>query len=335
MANRPISIEFVAEVAQFLKNARNVEVSVDDIADALMAASSDAKDLERKMSRAMKDAEKDVEGLERVIKDIPKATDKMADAAKQDFKKVEDAASEAGQEAGEEFRQNLGEAVSSGDLGDILTDTLGGLVSSLKGPLGLAGAAAAAGAAIAIQQVRADWESMMEALGGAFDGLMAQMQETGRYYQSANEQQQILNDAVRENAEEWGPVRENAELLGMTVQDVGLAILEGGDATDDLKAKLLEARDAGTKVVGEGAQTYIHMNDSAKAANELLKWLQEGGGELADLKDDWATIQSASGISARNTEAMAAAMKNARDYAAGLGGRMPGGGRGVYQDQAV
>ena len=63
MAPKPVTIEFVAEVAQYLRAVKKVEVSTDDIADALVAVSKDSKDLEKDLSRAMRDSSRDTDRL--------------------------------------------------------------------------------------------------------------------------------------------------------------------------------------------------------------------------------------------------------------------------------
>lgn len=320
MAGRPIVIEFAARTRDFLRGSRDVQASTEDIADELRDATRDADKFEASFTASMKDAER--------------AADRAARNMGRDFKRVEDDLGEVGREAGQEFKQNLGESLASGDLSGVVQDTLGGLVSSLKGPIGGAAVVAAGAAAIAFGQVREDWERMMTALSGSFDNLMSQMQETNRFYQSAGELQQVLNQSVRENAEEWRPVMEAAETLGMTVQEIGLAILQGGDATKDLETKLKRVRDEGTTVSGNAANVAVSSSDSAKAAEVLLRHLRAGGGELADLKADWQTIASAAGVSARAAERQAAALRNARDYAAGLGGRVQGS-RNPYQNEPI
>jgi hypothetical protein len=86
VASKPIRIEFVAEVAQYLRDTKKLAVSTEDIADALLSVTNSSEDLERKLSRAMREADKDVDTLQRSIRDQPKATKKAADAADGDFR---------------------------------------------------------------------------------------------------------------------------------------------------------------------------------------------------------------------------------------------------------
>ena len=62
-ANKPITLEFLAEVSQFLRETKKVDVSMEDLSDALVATSNSSADLERKLGRAMREAEKDTESL--------------------------------------------------------------------------------------------------------------------------------------------------------------------------------------------------------------------------------------------------------------------------------
>ena len=183
MANRPVELRFVAEIAQFLRDTKKVQVSTEDIADALVAVSNSGEDLERKLARAMRESERDVERLERAVKDIPKATDDMADKADKDFRRFGDDAGDAGKDAGRNLAQNLGEGLSSGDLSDTLQDTLGELVGSISGPVG---AAVAAGAALALavwNSFSAKSQKMKDQIEEAFnltDLFTGQMDEIGR-----------------------------------------------------------------------------------------------------------------------------------------------------------
>ena len=142
MPAKPVEITFVAEVASYLRNVKKVEVSTDDIADALVAVSKDSKSLEKDLARSMRDAAKEPKRLERVVKELGREIDDAGDTAKKAgrkmeraFEDAEDAAADAGREVGDEFRQNLGEGLASGNIEDTLTDTIGGLISSMRGPI--------------------------------------------------------------------------------------------------------------------------------------------------------------------------------------------------------
>ena len=111
MPNKPISIEFTAETDKYEKG--------------------------------LKDAERATEKLGDEIEDLSKSSGKAARGVSDDFDRLGDSAADAGSEVGDEFKQNLGQSLASGDMSALLTDTLGGLVASLKGPVGLAGAAIA------------------------------------------------------------------------------------------------------------------------------------------------------------------------------------------------
>ena len=169
--NRPIKFEFIADVADYLRDVKKMEVSTDDIAEALIGVTESSDDLERKLSRAMRDAAKDTDVLERAVKGIPKATDDAADQAVRDFDRLGDSARDAGSEVGDEFRQNLGESLSSGNMEDLVQDTLGGLVAGLKGPMGIAFAGIAGIAALAFGQIKAKWEETQAAIAAQTESM--------------------------------------------------------------------------------------------------------------------------------------------------------------------
>ena len=87
---RPITLEYLADVRQFLRKNAKAEESVEDVMHRLLDAGDAGQDMERKLERAMRDAAKDTEKLERAVEEVPKATDDMADRAARDFDRVGD-----------------------------------------------------------------------------------------------------------------------------------------------------------------------------------------------------------------------------------------------------
>jgi hypothetical protein len=331
VANKPIRIEFVAEVANYLRETKKLEVSTEDIADALNATTKNSEDLERKLGKAMRSAGKDAESLERVLKDIPKATDQAADKASKDFDRIGDDARDAGREVGDEFRQNLGESLSSGSMEDLVSDTLGGIVGSMKGPLGLAAAGVAGVGALIFNKLKEDWQSTTEAMKTAAQSLVDMQIEVGRQILFNSEKQKLMQDLVKEDPELWAKVREQAEMLGLTLGDVGDAIFGGEDAMAALKQKLMETVDQG-KILNTGADQYGQkLTPAAAAAASILGYLQGQQGEIDKASLALDNYRSIMDDAAYSASILRENLRMSNDYAAGLGGRAPLVGRGEWR----
>lgn len=210
-----------------------------------------------KFERSMKDAASDTEKLEKAIKDIPKATDKMADQAEDDFDRIGDEAADAGKEAGQEFQQNLGESVASGNLEDLLTDTLGGLVASLSGPLGLAAAGVAGVAALAFNKLREEWEKTQEAIkeqtesmwGTILAGVEGQIGESFARINKATVVNEELDRLWNDDPEGMLKLVEASEKLGVSAKDVARARAGDEEALKRVKGEvdgILETMDLTT-----------------------------------------------------------------------------------------
>lgn len=255
--SRPIEISFAANVRDFLRKMRGVEDSVDDVAESLDDAAKDADGFERDFTDAMKDAER---AAERSGRDIGNS-----------FDGVDDQFGQVGQEAGQEFRQNLGESLSSGNLEDIFQDTLGGLVASMKGPLGLAVGAVAAVAALAFNQARQEAEKLgefVEGIAGAVDeqfdvleGRMTELQRTEQFAEWLEENKNTLQELA-----------DVAGVAGVNMNDFAVAAFEGGAEAATIREQLQEAVRAGTTIVGEANPTPV-LDDSAQAASEMMRYL--------------------------------------------------------------
>lgn len=169
MPNRPVDFKFTSDVVALLNGLGKAELSVEDLEQAFVTASNSSADLERKINRATREAEKDVENLERAVRDLPRATDDAADAATRDFERIGDEAKETGKEAGQEFTQNLGSALASGDIGSVVQETLGGLVSGISGATGAVVGAVGGLALAAWSVLKAESEKQKRELADLFD----------------------------------------------------------------------------------------------------------------------------------------------------------------------
>lgn len=331
MANKPIRFEFVAEVAQYLRETKKLEVSTEDIANALLAVSNSSGDLERKLGKAMRDAEKDVDALTRAIKDLPDATDRAADAAGKDFKRLGDDAREAGREVGDEFKQNLGESLASGDLGDLFADTIGGLISSLKGPVGAAAAVVGTGALLIFNKMKEDYQQTIDAMNTAAQTLVEKQLELGRQYLFQTERLQAMQDIVKEDPQLWGKVRVAAEEVGFTLEDVMNGMLGSTAEADAFRRKLQDAVKQGTDL-GNVMDPYDDkLTPAAAAASELLGYLNKGKPAIDQATEAIRNQQSVLGYNVSQANQLAAAFLNARNYANGIERLQPLVGRGPSQ----
>jgi len=268
MAGRPIVIEFAAKTRDFLRGTKDVERSTEDIADSLQDASRDADRFERDFGGAMKDAER--------------AADRSSRKIGQDFDRAGDEIGEVGREAGQEFQQNLGESLASGNVEDILQDTLGGLVGSLKGPLGIASAGLAAVAAIAFNEVRKQAEETAEFVSGALEDLAGAISATGEILSSEERERAYLEwlDEVQDKLAGW---KERADAAGVPLDAITESIYFGGDGLSDWVDHLDEIVRAGTTIGGQGNNTYEIQTEQAKEARKLRDLLIEQAEKQGDV----------------------------------------------------
>lgn len=215
MTEKPIRLEFVADVAKYLSETKKMSVSTEDVEAALVAATNTSEDMERKLRKAMRDAARDVDVLERAVDGVRKSSDRMGDEAAKSFRKVGDDAADAGREVGSEFRQNLGESLSSGNLEDIVGDTLGGLVASMSGPLAAPAVAGAALAAYLWTSFQKNEEAKRAAVEGVWEamdevtGLIDQRERTDAFLRQYGKDGTVTDGLRR--------VREEAESLGVSM----------------------------------------------------------------------------------------------------------------------
>lgn len=211
MAGKGISINFIANVRDFLRGTKDVEEAFDDVADSL--------------DDVARDGDKSVERLERSFKELEqkagKSTKGMADDLARNTERGTSQAKADLETLGNEAKQNAAETFSSFDgsaesFADGIQGTLGGIVSDM-GPVGAAiGAAAAIG------------------LGFLMAGL-----------ENANEE----TERLKEMAAELGQEYMETGRLGEVSMDYLVGIVEDlasatGDGTDSLRRLKRIANDA-------------------------------------------------------------------------------------------
>jgi len=237
----PIKIDFLANVAAFLRGTKDVEGSLDKVADSLDDVARDGDDALEDLERSLKDtsrasdntarnidqdgekAERSFRDLARAARDTSKDVDDVGTKGKSGFGKL----GEAGSEVASELGQNVGQAVSSlrdniGDLGQVGQDTLGGLAATIAGtgPAGIAGAAALAAGAAGLGLITAEIQKENERVQKLKDYFSEAWQtavEGGRDYIDQatiiGQMNAIMFD--KDNAEQWKQIQSDAKTLGL------------------------------------------------------------------------------------------------------------------------
>lgn len=254
MAGRPIVIEFAANVRDFLKGTRDVERATGDIADELKDATRDAERFEREFQQSMRDAEREAGRTSRSVEG--------------DFRDMSGEMGEIGQDAGDEFVSNIGEAVSSGDIGGLIEGTLGGIVGGLKGPVGLAAGALAGVAVVAFQQVREEAERM-----AAWSDSWAQ----GFRDQVAQARDELKQEDIQAGFEQWLADNEESflkiagdlEQLGIDANDFATALYAGGEPAQQMMDAINSMRDSSTRLEEVGGRLKPVYDDTADAAGNI------------------------------------------------------------------
>jgi hypothetical protein len=296
MPAKPVSISFVAEVAEYLRATKKVEVSTEDIADALVAVSKDAKGLERDLNRAMRDSAKDPERLERVVKSLGKEIDDTGDEAKKAGRKMErafddagDAAAEFGDELGNEVRQNLGEGLASGNIEDVVTDTLGGLLSAMKGPIGWA-TAGVAGVVLGVWQLwRKQAEEEQARQEKAYNTYIDRLiKARGRLSEALSEA--AIKDAqvqfISESPEEFHELVSAAKELGISSDLIVRARVGDLEAIREVNKQLddfVYNHEAANDLTNEQWAATRLVADTLGDANKAMQPLVQAGRDLATM----------------------------------------------------
>jgi hypothetical protein len=151
-----IKIPFIADVSKFLSGTRDLEESLDDVADSLDDISTAGAQVEARVGDNLDDTAKAADAsAEKISKSFKTAFHEVEAAGRTSSRKVRDEVDDVGHkgsatlhEFSAEAKQNVAESLSSftgsaESAVDAVQSTFGGLVSAL-GPAGLVGAAAIA-----------------------------------------------------------------------------------------------------------------------------------------------------------------------------------------------
>lgn len=269
---RDVVVRFLADTRAFLTGTDKVEQAYEDMARDADKVADAGEDSARRLARAYDTAG---DNIKREARDVDRAT-------RQGF-------GDAGREAGNEFASNLGEAVSSGDIGGLLSGTAGGLVSTFGagGPIGLAlGALAGVGVA-AFSAIQAGAEKANAAAQVAFDELHEQTTNEARL-------NAVLTDRFGSTLAGWEQIQRYSEASGIDAATIADALVKGGPRARSLADSFERIMRAEYETTGElGAQSAIlidgqddlldratAMERAAAAAKTENKYLRDTEGVL-------------------------------------------------------
>lgn len=251
---RPIVIEFAANVRDFLRGSRDVERATEDIADELQAATKDADRFEREFQESMRDAER--------------AAGKTSRSVEDDFRGMSGEMGDIGQDAGDELVSNLGEAVSSGDIGGLIEGTLGGIVGGLKGPMGIAAAGLAGVAVVAFQQVREEAERMAAWSESWADGFRDQVAQA-RDELKQEDIQAGFEQWLADNEESFLNIAADLEQLGIDANEFATALYAGGEPAQQMMDAINAMREGSTRLEEVGGRLRPVYDDTADAVGNI------------------------------------------------------------------
>lgn len=259
---RPIELNLVANVNDFLRGTERIEDALDDVADSLDDVRIDADkagdkavDSFRDMARAAKSAEGDIE-----------------DVGNKGFKGVGEKSAEFKREAA----ANFSEVTSSFDgsmssIQDLAQGTFGGLASGIAGPLGIAFGAAAVGIGL-----------IGAAIEGVGDATEADAEKAGEWAQAYIEAGSMIltsaqtvagANAIITDPEKYKQAEENAKNWGVSV---GLAVLAMAGNTDALAEATASLEARGEVAIDNAAKAEAASRDLTQAEIDYLAEVARG-----------------------------------------------------------
>ena len=335
-----INISFVSDVRSFLKGTSDIHRAMDDVGDALDDVSREAQRKGDKIGDALTDAgreaERASEQMERALRqDFDKVADHAKDAGRkiesaseqmertfrQDFDKVADHAKDAGRTieretkdsmgragaATGEFKseaiQNVAETASSfdgsmDDIASMVQGTLGGLATLPGVGLGVAALGALGGL------VYEDWKKATEDTKQAVADMFADMLESGMNYRT-QEQVATALQTLYEDEGKLNTVKDAAEDLGLTVEQVATAYVTAGAARDAVMARAAELLEEERQAIADLQEQGI---GASRAEQEAL------GHSIKGHETKIANYESIIGLIEGQNEATETAAAQAESY---------------------
>lgn len=262
MAGKGISINFLADVRQFLRGTDDVEDALEQVSDSLDDAARDGDEATEKLERSFRD-------LTAVAK---RESDNAGDALRTNMKRGADGASEALDQVKDDGFSNAKEVAASFDgSAQSIVDGFQGAAAEAFSGFGPAGAVAGLLAAAGLGLVTAEIQKQEEAaqrLGQYFaDAYQTAAAEGRKYIDQATiqaEAQDILFNPERES--ELKQVRQDALELGLKEQTLLLARAGDTQALNQVLAISKEKYADATRELG----AYIDKNGAGMPADSLL-----------------------------------------------------------------
>lgn len=260
MAGKDINIPITGDAREFIRETKNVEEALEDVADSLDDMTRDTKQGADKAERAVGDLEDTFRDAARRAKDVGDAGDDAGDKVRKGMKRAEEGVEEFKDEA----QSTAKEAAASFDgsaesIGDVFQEVAANAFAGF-GPAGTAaGIAVAAGAGVMIEAIGNVGEAFDEAKESAF----TMAYEVGGALASAGVQARMAEWSS--DTEKWKQVTDLAVASGWDEIDVLTALAKGGDDLDQLSGAFAE----------HGAQTMI-TNGRLWELEAVLKATGEG-----------------------------------------------------------
>jgi hypothetical protein len=304
-----ISINFLADVRDFLKGTKNVEDELDDVADSL--------------DDVAREGEQATEKLEDGFKELAKASKKAGDDIGQGFKKGTKEASEGLDDLQENSKSNAKEVAASFD-GSVesIVDGFQGLAAEAFEGFGvaglIAGAALAAGIGLAtaeFQRTEEEAQKARERIGELGLAMIEAGAQGERPLESVIEALQGIVSNSDDAVKKFSDIQRAAKFVGNSAEDLAVAYagqseaLEGQlDVLDDLIAKEQEVTDAQAENGSRFAAVTQGKVDTLEKQREELEriqeetenaaaieqaWLKSGGAEIQAKNEAIATINQA------------------------------------------
>jgi gas vesicle protein len=321
-----IQIDILANERDFLRGAGATEGALDDVAGSLDDLAKDAqkttKGVGDDFDKLAKDAKKAGDKLGHQLGNEVKAGGKEASSAlekvEKSFKELADASKRESKEAGDklgdgmkrgareadsavtsfkdEARQNFSEVASSFDGSiegavDGIQGTLGGLATSISGPLGLAFAGLGVVGGAVFTSIQEDAEETKEFVASAFED----MTESGKAYASEEFVNSQLKDIINDTGK-MNEVQKDANSLGVDrsivlraqagdQEALNLVIAAANDKYAAIRDRQREISETGAPIPGELQGQATAAEGLANKYGGLASNLESAAGKAAVYRD--------------------------------------------------
>lgn len=282
-----ISINFLADVRDFLKGTKNVEDELDDVADSL--------------DDVAKEGEQSTEKLQDSFRDLAKATkkagDDVGDNMKRGFKKAEDGA----QEFRDEANSTAKEAAASFDgSAESIIDAFQEIAANAFAGFGAAGAiaglAAAAGIGVVSKSIL-DAEEQANVAKQRVEELGAAMIEAGdsseRPLQSVVDQLQAIVSNSDDAVKKFKDIERASKFVGTSAEDLALAYAGQSDALEGQLEVVQDLIDKEQEQVDKQAEHGSRFGAIGQAKVGTLKQQQEELKKVQEETEAAAAIEEA------------------------------------------